>query len=310
MKKLSTPIQSLKFNCGRNNLYIKRDDLIPVALGGSKVRMQNEFFKNISKNKNKVVVTAGHSSSNHCRLTAMFAKMHNIECVIISQTEHKKKTFNSQIVNLCGAKIIETKKADTKKTIDKVMSGLVEHHKNPRFIYGGGYDPEGVHGTRSCYKEITEYSKDTGTVFDYIFLASGYGTTQAGLLVEQKAQNGREQIIGISTARAKEQASEFIDNIITLYNERYREKASKGYSVQIADDYVGDGYGKYDESVKDAIKNLLREHGIALDPVYTGKAFAGMLKYIVMHDIKASNILFLHTGSTPLFFDFLQKEQL
>lgn len=113
------------------------------------------------------------------------------------------------------------------------------------------------------------------------------------------------------SSREKERMFSIVQDGIEDYHKKTEKILKSGYEKEIflLDEYRLGGYGLYDERVKECIKRQYRMNGIPFDPIYTGKAFWGMEEYIKEKHIKNSRILFLHTGGTPLFYDFLEKEE-
>lgn len=301
-----TLIHKLNLNLNNNKFYIKRDDLLPFSFGGNKARKAINFFDDIKKNKCDVVVTYGSHSSNHCRVVANMAKCENLECIIISPEENYEETLNSKLVELFGAKIIKTPIDRVSETIESVLDEL-RKTKKPYFIQGGGHGNLGTAAYVEAYSEILEYEKENNTFFDYIFHASGTGTTQAGLVVGRILNNRKKQkIIGISIARNQLRGKNVI---LESINDYFGDSCDYAADVEFIDDYICGGYGKFNSEISNTIKEVLCCDGIPLNSTYTGKAFWGMKKYIEKNDIKDSNILFINTGGNPLFFDDLENLQ-
>ena len=287
-----------------NHLWIKREDLIPFSFGGNKARKAQLFFQDIDRGKYDCVVTYGSGSSNHCRVIANECCRRGMKCYIISPEEASESTFNSQMMELFGAEIIIVPVAMVHDTIERILSELKETGKHPYFIEGGGHGNIGTETYVQCYMEIKEQEKEIGCHFDYIFFASGTGTTHAGLICGQLLSEDERKIIGISIARKNPRGRNIVlDSIRSYLGDRFSEEKVQAVTFFI-DDYT-DGYGKEDNRVKETIETVLKIYGIPLDATYTGKAFMGMTEYI--KDLKDKNILFIHTGGTPLFFDELRK---
>ena len=304
-----TPIQDLG-NFQLNRLYIKRDDLIPYSFGGNKARKGKLFFDEIDNGGYDCVVTYGSSHSNHCRIIANMAAERGIECFIIGPAEVSDPTFNSKFMQLFGAELTTVPVDEVHDTIEGKLQELKVQGRMPYFIPGGGHGNIGTAAYVRCYQEIETYEQEENLHFDYIFHASGTGTTQAGLVCGQLMSGKSRQIIGISIARKNPRGR---DVIIDSIREYLYEKKVVAQEVMIQkktlfiDDFTGKGYGKESEKVISMIKNAMIRYGIPLDSTYTGKAFCGMEQYLVDEKIKGKNILFIHTGGTPLFFDDFKK---
>lgn len=305
-----TPICQIELPELNNMLYVKRDDLYPLSFGGNKARKAELFWKEIEEKQADHVVTYGTSSSNHCRVIANLAAMHEIPCTIISPEQQREETFNSDLMDLFGAQILVTPVAQVKETIDQTMKALQQKGSHPYFIMGGGHGNIGTQAYVDAYEEILAYEKETGIVFDRIFHASGTGTTQAGLVCGQiMHQDWKRSITGISIARKNPYGRDVVVQSVKDYlHEKGQENQYRDELVEFTDAYTGDGYGMENKEIQAWIKKVLIKAGFSLDPTYTGKAFWGMTEYLRSHEIKKEKILFIHTGGGPLFFDHLIKD--
>ena len=300
---LPTPIIDVGSFCN-NHLWIKREDLLPFSFGGNKARKAQLFFSEIEKGEYDCVVTYGSGSSNHCRIIANECCRRGLDCYIISPEETACQTYNSRMTDLFGAERTIVPVSEVHDTINNKLDYLKKIGKRPFHIEGGGHGNIGTEAYVQCYQEIVEYEQKAGVHFDYIFFASGTGTTQAGLVCGQLINHDGRKIVGISIARKNPKGRNVIlDSIRSYFGNDVDEELIQSSTIFI-DDYT-EGYGNDDVRINDTIATVLKNYGIPLDPIYTGKAFMGMTEYI--NDIKEQNILFIHTGGTPLFFDYLLK---
>lgn len=304
-KKFATPIVSAgEFN--NNELFFKREDMIPYSFGGNKARKAFLFFDEIDVGNYNCVVSYGSSHSNHCRIVANMAAARKIPCFLITPAESSDPTYNSQFMKLFGAEIINVPVSKVHETIENKLSELRKAGSRPYFIPGGGHGNIGTQAYVNCYQEIKEYEGFYSVYFDYIFFASGTGTTQAGLVCGQLINNDNKVIVGISIARKCPYGREVVINSIKDYLPNEPEELIQR-KVTFLDDYVGKGYGAESKEIQEIIKSSMINYGIPLDSTYTGKAFLGMKKYVEQKQIKGKKILFIHTGGTPLFFDDIRK---
>ncbi len=304
-----TPIHKLDDN-ELSSLYVKREDMIPYSFGGNKARKALLFFEEIDKKGADVVVTYGSSHSNHCRVVANMAAARNIPCIIIGPEEVSDTTYNSVLMELFGAKIITVPVDKVHDTIEAELARLRDEGKNPYFIQGGGHGNIGTESYVRCYKEIKSYEKETGIKFDYIFFATGTGTTQAGLVCGQLMEEDDRHIVGISIARKNPRGRDVVLDSIYEYLDAKAfsyDKSDVEAKTVFIDDYTGDGYGKDSKEIENIIKESMIKCGMPLDATYTGKAFCGMKDYIKKNNLEDKKILFIHTGGTPLFFDELNN---
>ena len=300
---MSTIIQDLGEYKG-NHLWMKREDLIPFSFGGNKARKAQLFFREIDSGDYDCVVTYGSGSSNHCRVVANECCRRGLECYIIAPQEASKPTFNSQMMDLFGVETTTVPVSEVHDTIEGKIAELKAAGKKPYFIEGGGHGNIGTEAYVQCYGEIKAFEVEHGLHLDYIFFASGTGTTHAGLVCGQLLHHDARQIIGISIARKSPRGRDVVIQSIRDYmNGRTTEEEIQQATVFI-DDYTA-GYGTDDNRVTETIEAVLKTYGIPLDATYTGKAFMGMTEYT--KEIQGKNILFIHTGGTPLFFDALRS---
>ncbi|MGN0818799.1 MAG: 1-aminocyclopropane-1-carboxylate deaminase/D-cysteine desulfhydrase [Christensenellaceae bacterium] len=307
-KNKMTPIQNLENET--NNLYIKREDFFPFSFGGNKARKAELFFNEIDLGGFDCVVTYGSGSSNHCRVVSNMAAKRGLKCYIISPQEASEETFNSKLMLLFGASIQIVPVSLVHDTIENTLTKLREAGKKPYFIPGGGHGNIGTQAYVNCYEEILQYEKNNNIKFDYIFHASGTGTTQAGLVCGKILHKARHNIVGISIARKNPRGREVIidsekEYLASLGISHTQELLNR--NTVFLDEYVSSGYGNSNEAIKKTIEHVMIKYGIPLDETYTGKAFYGMIDYIKNNKIVNKNVLFIHTGGTPLFFDYLRK---
>ena len=300
-------------NCGQisnNQIWMKREDLIPVSFGGNKARKAIKFFEKIDSGEYDSVVTYGSSSSNHCRVVANMAAARGMKCFIIGPEEASEETFNSRLMNLFNAEITIVPVQEVHDTIENKLEELKKDGMKPYFIPGGGHGNIGTQAFVECYEEIRAYEQENDIKFDYIFFASGTGTTHAGLVCGQLIYKDDRKIIGISIARKNPRGRDVVLESIRDYFEEHGIEADDAVikdATFFCDSYINDGYGTANEKITETIIKVMRNYGIPLDCTYTGKAFWGMQEYLKENDIQKKNVLFIHTGGTPLFFDVLQQ---
>lgn len=296
-----TPICFLEESQG-NRFYVMREDLIPFSFGGNKVRKALLFFQQINAGGYDTVVTYGSGSSNHCRIIANMAAARSMKCFVISTDDHADGLNRNLVKDMFGAEIIVCPVESVAQTIAQTLDRLRQMGKKPYFIQGGGHGDLGTKAYDLAYDEIMDYSRQNGVRFDYIFLASGTGTTQAGLICGQmRWRNTGQKIVGISIARRNPRGSQVIADSVKDYT-----GIEPGEYLIFDDSYICGGYGCRDSRVDGVILRMMLRHGLPLDPVYTGKAYAGMEQYLRERNVKNKNILFIHTGGTPLFFDWVK----
>lgn len=296
-------------NILKKNLRIFRDDLYPFLGGGNKGRKMDAIAKDIFLKNANALVTTGGFQSNHCRAVAVFAAQNKLQCTLVlhgSKEEFEKQSGNAKIMRLSGSKIIFVEEASQ---IGKVMDTEMNHYKiegfKPYYIWGGGHTLEGGLAYIEAIQELKEYTDKTNWVPDYIFHASGTGSTQSGILAGlDKYGFDKTTVIGISVGRKSEQATQIVDDFYKELCSHYQIKCLNRESI-VLDDYLLGGYGKYNKDLEKLSLNSIKDYGFTLDTCYTGKAFYGMLDFIQKNNIYTENILFWHTGG---IFNFLAEE--
>lgn len=312
-----TIIQQLRDFHG-NRIFMKRDDLLPLSLGGNKVRIALEYIKDMESKGYDTIIGYGNTRSNLCRVLSNIACKKGIPCYIVSPSDDDGRTIvtnNSFLSQSCNARYIYCKKDGVSATILGLLTDLKKKNKKPYYIngneFGIGNEAIPVNAYYETFKEICKQEQEENIQYDYIFLALGTGMTYSGL-ISGKIENNDcfHKIIGISIARdtnqciekVKRYTSEFLKSKGIGLDEELFNK-----SIHITDDYLLGGYSIYNSEVKKHIKLLYQNEGIYADTTYVGKAYYGMIKFIEKNNIKDKNILFIHTGSTPLFFDNIRE---
>lgn len=306
-------------NIERNQLYIMREDLLPVAGGGNKVRIAKEFLQDMKDKKCNVMIGYGNSSSNLCRVLANLCCQEHIPCYIIcSGTERNiQETSNSRMIALSGAGLIYCHQTEIADTVETLMNKLRKEGKKPYYIYGNKYGTGNkgvaVKAYAGAYDQILSYQKEKCICFDYIFFPSGTGATQGGLTSGHILAKDKTKICGILiSSRGYPRAFSVIQQEIRAYmaNREMEYQECFDEEIHLLGDYTQGGYGIYDKDILNCIRKVFRDTGVPLDPVYTGKAFWGMQQYLKEKNIQGKKLLFVHTGGTPLFYDCLNRGEL
>lgn len=293
-----TPIE--RIFCNKNNLFIKKEEYIPFSFGGNKIRIAASYFIDLIENDYKAVVTYGSSSSNLCRVVANMAYRYGVECIIVSPEEDYKETPNSNMVDFLGAKIVKASLNNVSQTIDRIIHEKSKTKKT-YFIYGGGYGTLGTQSYRNVLKQIVRYENKFNVQFDYIFITLATGTSMSGIMAENELSGFNKKIIGVSIAREKKRAEVLMNELLSDYDSSLYDSIYKD-NYLITDEYRLNGYATFNNDVLSCIESEFKTNGMNLDSTYTGKAFWGMKDYLNKKGIVGKNILFIHTGGTPLFF--------
>jgi len=288
-------------------IFIKRDDCSGLATGGNKTRKLEFIMSDALNSKADLIITVGAIQSNHARQTAASCAILGIKCLIVLEqkvanaTEAYMNSGNVFLNQLFDAEMVLCPIGkDVEEYALKIMDKKRNEGKNPYFIPVGGSNHLGGLGYIECMREIKEYDKDG--LFTHIVLATGSGGTQAGLVAGKNIYKSKAQIIGISIKDNKNYQEEKVFKLTNNSCDYVGEDHVGRNEVIAFDGYVGDGYAIPTEGMMSAVKLMARKEAILLDPVYTGKAFAGLVDLVQKrHFKKTDKILFIHTGGSAAF---------
>ena len=309
-----TPIEyleNLSHYLNGPKIFIKRDDCTGLATGGNKTRKLEFLIAEALKNKSTHVVTLGAVQSNHVRQTAAACAKHNLKCIII--LEHRldnppkiyMESGNVFLDKLFGAEVIFCPKEVNVETYTDTIIKKKEEEEGAKiyFIPTGGSNEVGALGYVECFKEIFNHKHHT---FDCIIHATGSAGTQAGLLAGKKYFKSDIPIIGISVKNNKITQEQKVYDEAKKTCEKLKCNILDRSEVISHDDYVGKDYGEPTKSMQEAVNLLAQKEGILLDPVYSGKAFAGLIDLVRKKAFSnEQNILFIHTGGNVSLFAYL-----
>ncbi len=295
------------------DLYIKRDDLTDLAMGGDKPRKLEYELAQALKNGADTIVTCGSSQSNHARLTTAAAKQLGLDCsLILSRDEHQSLQGNLLTVYLMGADVefVDVEDHwDLEELALKRCEELSAQGRKPHYIPVSGTTPHSCLGYVSCGLEIVEQMQAKDLEFDAIYTPFGTGGIFSSLLFTLRHENIGAKIQGISVNRDQKTCEEYLQKWLLSLTELLSPPSSppiNNYSID--DAFIGKEYGDPTEAALDAIIKMASSEGILLDPVYSGKVFSGLLSHIEEGLWpKGSRILMLHSGGAPALFAYHQQ---
>lgn len=290
-------------NCLINGLKIKvvRDDIYPFIGGGSKARKAIAYEKFLKKNGYNAVVTCGGIQSNHNRAMALMCARNGWKChLCIQGTEERfnAEKGNALLDRLSGAVCEIIRPEDTAMAMDRAMEQLKKEGYNPYYVVGGGHNLPGGTCFVDAVTELKRQCDEIGYKPDYIFLASGTGSTQAGIVVGlDKIGWSDVKCIGISVARQQERGTEVIAEFANMLAEHYGMMKAYDDLILFNTDYLCGGYEKYTSEMEEVLLEATRKTGLIFDTTYSGKAFYGMMDMIAKNpELKDKKIIFWHTG--------------
>lgn len=279
----------------KEEIYVARDDLFPLFLGGNKARKMVNIIADIERNHCDAVVTTGGIQSNHCRVVALACSLNQWKCKLIlhgSKEQFFSEKGNALLMRMADVQVEFVPGSQIGPAMDQAMDELKSEGYKPYYLYGGGHNKAGTLAyVEAMYELKKALPENTG--IDYIFLASGTGSTQAGILAGcRKVGWNDTRVYGISVAREKKRGSEAILESLHFLG---ADTETKQNDIVFSDDFLFGGYGSYNRTLQEFVHQTARETGILLDTTYTGKGFYGMVETIKEQDL-TGNILFWHTG--------------
>ena len=316
---LNTPIEFMprlsKF-LGFSELWIKRDDCTGLSTGGNKTRKLEFLMADAKQNNANVILTQGATQSNHVRQTAAACAKLGFECHVLLENrtniEEINYRFNGNVLlnSLHGAKMQSFESGtNMDKELENAASDYRQKGKIPYIIPGGGSNEIGALGYVNCSREIIDQSFDMNIPFDLIITATGSAGTQAGLAVGLKAQQSKVELLGIGVNAPKDLQE---SKVFKLSKQTEKKLGClslvKSQDIVANCDYIGEGYGFPDKRTLEAINLFAKMEGILLDPVYSGKAAAGLIDLIKNGKLKKyKRILFIHTGGSVALSSYLER---
>ncbi len=327
---LPTPLEKME-NLSKKlgvNLYIKRDDQTGLALGGNKARKLDFIMADALVQGCDSIITWAGLQSNWCRQTVAAARKVGIKPILIlfNRPGLPAETDGNLFIDLLfdsEVKIVEMESGKNIMELGEVSSFIEEAAEEERrkgnkpyvapiggsMTEGSMTKPLGAISFVNAFLEMRRQAGERNINPDYVVLATGSGSTQAGLTVGAQLVTPQTKVVGISVSDEKTTMGICIETIVgQTFQELGAARAKASEKVTILDDYIAEGYGILNQETARAIRLVAETEGILLDPVYTGRAMVGLLDLIEKgYFEKDDNIVFWHTGGTPALFPYREK---
>ena len=311
----ATPIEHLPHlsrHLGGPDIFIKRDDLLGLAAGGNKTRKLEFLVADALAQGCDTLVTVGAVQSNHCRLTLAAAVREGLKCRLVLEERvagsyDAKASGNNLLFDLLGVEAVTVVKAgaDLASAMQAVADELKAAGRKAYVIPGGGSNALGALGYVACAEEILAQTFDMGLTLDHMVCASGSAGTHAGLVVGLHANNAQLPLTGVSVRRPVSEQIPLVHGLAVKTAHLLGVEAPAEAAIVVDDRWVGPGYSLPTEEMIQAVRTLARLEGVLLDPVYTGKAMAGLIGQVMEERYKpGENVLFLHTGGAPALYAY------
>jgi D-cysteine desulfhydrase family pyridoxal phosphate-dependent enzyme len=294
MERLTSALQGPK-------LLVKRDDQTGLAFGGNKTRKLEFLLAEAIANGAKTLITAGAVQSNHCRQTAAAAIKGNLDCILVLGGDPPANPSGNFLMDLIfNAEIVWAKPAERDHALQHTFERARETGRKPYLVPYGGSNPTGAAAYAYALKEML----DQHMTPDWIVFPSSSGGTHAGLVTGARMFGFAGQILGISIDEPQIFLQEKVAKLASdVAKHLGLEHTFAADDIIVNADYLGDGYGVMGELEREAILTFARHEGLLLDPVYTGRAAAGLLDLIRKGFFDPGQVvLFWHTGGTPALF--------
>ncbi|HHS9923365.1 TPA: D-cysteine desulfhydrase [Klebsiella quasipneumoniae subsp. similipneumoniae] len=306
-----TPLEylpRLSDHLGRE-IFIKRDDTTPLAMGGNKLRKLEFLAADALREGADTLITAGAIQSNHVRQTAAVAAKLGLHCVALlenpigTRAENYLSNGNRLLLDLFNTQIeMCDALTDPAAQLDELATRIEAQGYRPYVIPVGGSNALGALGYVESALEIAQQCEDAVEISSVV-VASGSAGTHAGLAVGLEQLMPQAELIGVTVSRA---VADQLPKVVALQQAVANSlKLQAKADIILWDDYFAPGYGTPNEEGMAAVKLLAQLEGILLDPVYTGKAMAGLIDGITQKRFKDEGpILFVHTGGAPALFAY------
>jgi D-cysteine desulfhydrase len=302
---LPTPVEEmprLTAALGGPRLLIKRDDQTGLAFGGNKTRKLEFLAAEAQSQGAQMLVSAGAVQSNHCRQTAAAAARFGFECtLVLTGQKPDQPSANILLDQLFGAHIVFVEdRADRDRILQEAFDRAARLGKRPYLVPYGGSSPTGALGYAFAMQELIGQNVRP----DWIVFATSSGGTHAGLALGQRMFGFTGKILGVSIDESKAWLKAHVSALASQAAEKLGERVTVSpEDVLATDEYCRAGYGVFGEGEKEAIRLFAQAEGLLLDPVYTGRAAAGMIDLIRKGFFgRGETVLFWHTGGTPALF--------
>ena len=314
-----TPIEKLarlSAELGGPTIYIKRDDLLGLAGGGNKTRKLEFLVAEALGRGADTLITCGAVQSNHCRLTLAAAVKEGLKCRLVLEERvpgsYKPESGgNNFLFQLMGVEKITVAPdgSDMTAKMQSVADEVAAEGRKAYVIPGGGSNPVGATGYVACAQEILAQIFDVGINIDRIICASGSAGTHAGLVTGFYGNSSNLPVIGINVSRPKSDQEELVYDLVQRTAKHIGINSDiPREAVVCFDEYVGPGYSLPTPEMAEAVRMLARLEGVLIDPVYTGKAMAGLIDLVRKGAFnKDENILFVHTGGSPALYVYMDE---
>jgi L-cysteate sulfo-lyase len=307
------PLDRLSEYLGGPRIWIKRDDCTGLATGGNKARKLEYLLAEALGQRATTIITQGATQSNHVRQTAAIAAKLGLRCYVFLERrlETDDPNFNEGgnvlLDRLLGAKVtVCARGTDIRQVMQDLAETLRTRGERPYIIPTGGSNPVGALGYVQAAGELIEQAAKLDLTIDEVVHGTGSAGTQAGLLAGLAANRRSIPVLGISVGKPQSELEPIVLEMARKTAEHIGLKEEiAADTVRVDSNHVGAGYGMPTQAMIEAVELVARQEGVILDPVYTGKAMAGLIDRIRSGKYRSCrNIVFWHTGGSSGLFGY------
>jgi D-cysteine desulfhydrase family pyridoxal phosphate-dependent enzyme len=311
--QLPTPLEELprltRALCGPR-LFIKRDDQTGLASGGNKTRKLEFTVAEALRQGADTLITVGGVQSNHCRQTAAAAARCGLRCILVLRgSAPAVRNGNLLLDHLLGAQVVFSGERTREAVAEEIAKEQEAAGYHPHVIPVGASNALGAVGFVAAMEELDNQVKERSLTVDRVVFASSSFGTQAGLCVGAKAIGFAGQLAAIAIDSPRDELQTGVAEIAAATIRRLGLKMTVAPEEVVAyDGYLGAGYAIMGEPEQEAIALMARSEGILLDPVYTGRAMAGLMDLIRKGEFgRDETIVFWHTGGSAALFAYADQ---
>jgi D-cysteine desulfhydrase family pyridoxal phosphate-dependent enzyme len=293
-------------------IWLKRDDQTGLATGGNKTRKLEFLVADALAQGCDTLITTGAIQSNHCRQTAAAAAKAGLACELVLGGQPPSQPDGNYLLDLLfGAKAHFTARENRLNRLRELADELRAAGRRPYFITYGGSDPVGACGYALALEELREQATALGIEPDLLVIPSSSSGTQAGLVAGAWALGWDVPILGISIDETEAELQAMVAALASQTAGRLgKPHTFAPADIRVSADYLGAGYGVVGDLERQAIGLMARTEGVLLDPVYTGRAFGGLLDLLRRPDRfekPVRSVIFWHTGGSPALFAYADQ---
>jgi D-cysteine desulfhydrase family pyridoxal phosphate-dependent enzyme len=304
------PLPNLSMRLGGPTLWVKRDDQTGLATGGNKTRKLEFLVADALQQRADTLITVGAPQSNHARQTAAAAAKAGLKAALVLRgTAPADRTGNILLDDLVGAEIFWAGTRSLNEAAAEVAEELTARGQRPYLIPLGGSNPIGAVGYTTAMLEFVEQARAGNLHFDAIIFATSSGGTQSGLVLGAQLSGYTDRIVGISVDHTADYLVPLLVELAAATAQHIGAPSTfDAQDFEVNDHYLGGGYAVLGQAEREAIRLCAQTEGLLVDPVYTGRAMAGLIDLIRTGEFTSDqNVLFWHTGGTPALFAYAQQ---